>query len=83
MPTSEFPRERLSAAEGLGLVTLMREAGIVSSNGDGFRAIGQGGVTVNGEKVTDPKTLLSEADFADGGIIIKKGKKTYHRVVLV
>ena len=82
VPTSELGRARL-AGEGLGLASLMREAGIVASNGDGFRAIQQGGVTLNGEKVTDPKRVLAEADFPDGSLIIKKGKKTYHRVVLV
>jgi len=68
--------------EGLGLAALMKQAGIVSSNSDAFRAIGQGGVTLNGEKIIDPKKMLTESDFPDGSAIIKKGKKTYHRVVL-
>ena len=82
VPASELARARL-AGDGIGLVALMREAGIVSSNGDGFRAIQQGGVALNGEKVTDTKRALTEADFPDGSLLVKKGKKTYHRVVLV
>ena len=82
VPTSELERGRLSG-EGIGLVTLMREIGIVSSNSDGFRAIEQGGVSLNGEKITDAKRTLCEDDFMGGSIIIRKGKKTYHRVMLV
>ena len=82
VPTTELERGRL-AGEGLGLVTLLRETGLVSSNGEGFRAIEQGGITLNGEKIPDPKKLLFEDDFPEGSMVIKKGKKTYHRVVLV
>ena len=82
VPTSDLDKDRLKDEE-LGLVTLMREIGIVTSNGEGLRAIQQGGVTINGEKVTDPKLILTESVFQDGSLLIKKGKKIYHRVVLV
>jgi tyrosyl-tRNA synthetase len=82
VPTSDLDRDRLKDEE-LGLVTIMREVGLVSSNGEGFRAIQQGGVTLNGEKVSDAKTILSENDFPDGSALIKKGKKSYCRVVLI
>ena len=81
-PTFELDRGQL-AGEGIGLATLMRQAGISGSNSEAFRAIGQGGVTLNGEKITDPKKMLTEDDFPDGSVIIRKGKKTYYRVVLV
>jgi tyrosyl-tRNA synthetase len=68
------------AGEGIGIVNLMREIGLVSSNGEGFRAIEQGGVTVDGEKVTDPKRSLTAEDFKAGSILIRRGKKTYRRV---
>jgi len=38
---------------------------------------------LNGEKITDTKKILSEEDFPGGSVIIKKGKKSYHRVTLV
>jgi len=82
VPMSELAKGRL-AGEGLGLVTLMRETGIVSSNSDAFRAIDQGGVTLNGEKITDPKRMLTGEDFPNGSALIRKGKKIYHRVILV
>jgi len=82
VPTSDLDKDRLSDEE-IGLVTLMREVGLAASNGEAFRAIQQGGVAINGEKVTDPKKILKEDDFPDGSLLIKKGKKTYHRVILV
>jgi len=82
VPTYELKREAL-AGEGLGLVTLMRQTGISSSNGEAFRAIGQGGVTLNGEKIIDPKKTLTEKDFPDGSALIRKGKKVYMRVLLI
>ncbi|MDR3224956.1 MAG: tyrosine--tRNA ligase, partial [Clostridiales Family XIII bacterium] len=62
MPTYEIDRGRL-AGDGVGIVNLIREAGLVDSNKDGFRAIEQGGLTIDGEKITDPKRFLQEADF--------------------
>ncbi|MDR1292260.1 MAG: tyrosine--tRNA ligase [Clostridiales Family XIII bacterium] len=81
-PTFELSRDRL-AGEGIGIVNLMREAGLVESNKDGFRAIEQGGLTIDGDKVTDAKLHLHEGDFPEGSILIRRGKKKYCRVVLV
>jgi tyrosyl-tRNA synthetase len=82
VPTHDLDRDRLKG-EGVGIVNLIREAGLVDSNKDGFRAIEQGGLTIDGEKVTDPKMFLREDDFPEGQILIRRGKKKYCRVVLV
>jgi len=82
VPTTELPRS-LFAGEGMGVVNLIREIGLVPSNGEGFRTIQQGGLIIDDVKVQDAKRFLTEMDFTDGSILIKKGKKTYHRVVLV
>ena len=82
MPTTEISRARLRAEGGVGVVALLRETGLAQSNGEGIRAIQQGGVTVDDVKVTDPKQTLTEADFSDGGVLIRKGKKTWRRVQL-
>jgi tyrosyl-tRNA synthetase len=82
VPTSELARSRFEG-EGIGLVNLIREIGLVPSNGEGFRTIQQGGLLLGDEKVTDPKRVLTTADFADGSVLIRKGKKIYHRVKLV
>jgi tyrosyl-tRNA synthetase len=81
-PTFELPRDRL-AGDGIGVVNLIREAGLVDSNKDGFRAIDQGGLTIDGDKVDDPKRHLREEDFPNGSILIRRGKKKYCRVTLV
>jgi tyrosyl-tRNA synthetase len=82
VPTSDIARDRLTG-EGIGIVDLIREIGLVSSNGEGFRTIEQGGLVVDGEKITDAKRFLTEDDFKEGSILIRKGKKKYHRVQIV
>ena len=67
-------------AEGKGIVAIMKETGLVPSNGEGFRTIEQGGLSINDEKVTNTKLVLTAADFKDGYIILKKGKKTFLKV---
>ena len=68
-------------AEGIGVVALIKQAGLVPSNGEGFRTIEQGGLTMNGEKVTDPKMLIKPEDVGEG-IVFRKGKKTFLKVTL-
>ena len=56
-------------------------AKLIPSKGEGRRLIQQGGVLVDGEKVTDPKAVLT-VDALNKGVVIKKGKKVYHKVTL-
>lgn len=76
MPTTEM---ELTEAE-YGLLDLMLTAKLIPSKGEGRRLIQQGGVSVNDEKITDVAYMVS-ADALREGIIIKKGKKVYHRVI--
>ena len=62
----------------IGLLDLMSKGGLISSNGEGRRLIQQGGVSVDGEKVTDPSTKITEAQL-ENGVVIKKGKKVFHK----
>ncbi len=68
--------------EGKGLVSLVKELGLASSNGDARRTIEQGGLSVNGAKVTDPRTNITMDDFRDGEILIQKGKKKFVKVTV-
>ena len=79
VPTKQFDAARFEG-EGLGLATLMKEAGLASSNGEAMRAIEQGGVSVNGEKVTDKRMNVTASMFEDGALMIKKGKKTFMKI---
>lgn len=77
IPASEFE------GEGKGIVSLIAELKLVSSKGDGFRTIEQGGLTIDDVKVTDTKLMVTKDMFKDGTILIKKGKKTFHLVELI
>lgn len=81
MPTTAFSRDDF-AGEGMGLINLIKELGLVKSNGEGFRTVEQGGLSINGEKVADAKMKITADNFDDGKLILKKGKKTFHVVKL-
>jgi tyrosyl-tRNA synthetase len=81
IPTTKMDAA-LFAGDGMGIVNLIREIGLVSSNGEGFRTIQQGGLLVKGEKVTDAKMLINADDFEEGKLLIQKGKKIFHMVEL-
>lgn len=61
--------------EGLGIVTFIKELGLVPSNREGFMTIEQGGLKLDGEKVTDKKMMITCETFKDGKLLVEKGKK--------
>ena len=65
----------------VGLLAAMVAAGLCGSNREARQLVQQGGVLVDGEKVTDPKAVLT-VDALNKGVVIKKGKKVYHKVML-
>ena len=77
MPVSEI--SAADAAEEMGLLTLLVKAGIAPSNGEARRLVQQGGISIDGEKMTDPSVKLTVKE----GMVIKKGKKVFRKVVLV
>jgi tyrosyl-tRNA synthetase len=79
IPTTKLD-EALFAGDGMGIVNLIREIGLVPSNAEGFRTIQQGGLLVKGEKVTDAKRMVAASDFEEGKLLIQKGKKIFHLV---
>ena len=84
--SADMPTTTLAAddfADGaIGILSLMVKAGLAASNGEARRLVQQGGVSVNDAKVIDPTLTIAAADFGDDGLIIKKGKKVYHKVIL-
>ena len=76
MPTTELDVPN----EGLQLLDAMVAAGLITSKGEGRRLIEQGGVTVDGEKVSDVYLVLSKDKLTEG-VKIKKGKKVFHKIV--
>lgn len=63
------------------VLSLMIKAGMIKSNGEGRRLIQQGGISVNDKKITDVFTAVSKDDIANG-IVVKKGKKVFHKFTL-
>ncbi|WP_294800512.1 tyrosine--tRNA ligase [uncultured Eubacterium sp.] len=63
------------------VLSLMIKAGMIKSNGEGRRLIQQGGISVNDEKITDVFTAVSKDDLVNG-IVVKKGKKVFHKFTL-
>lgn len=83
--TADMPSTEVAAADmegGMGILDLMLLARLIPSKGEGRRLVQQGGVSVNDEKVTDPTLVIDAARFTDGTLIIKKGKKVYHKMIL-
>mgnify|MGYP002225326207 FL=1 len=80
MPSTKLDAELVKDG-GVGLLAAMVAAGLCGSNREARQLVQQGGVLVDGEKVTDPKAVLT-VDSLNKGIVIKKGKKVYHKVVL-
>jgi len=79
IPTTSYPASRF--AEGIDIITMMCDAKLASSRSDARRTIQQGGVTVNNKKVENFDLVLTDKDFEDGAILIRKGKKSYHRFI--
>ena len=65
----------------IDIVGVVAAAGLTTSRSEARRAVEQGGVTVDGEKVTDIKTVYTKADFVGEGKVVKRGKKSFKRVV--
>ena len=65
----------------VGLLAAMVAAGLCGSNREARQLVQQGGVLVDSEKVTDPKAALT-VEALNKGVVIKKGKKVYHKVTL-
>ena len=79
MPTTEL--EEADFVEGnIDILSMLVKAGLVSSRSEARRAVEQGGASVDGEKVTDIKAVFEKKAFEGDGLILKKGKKKFHRL---
>ena len=81
MPTAELTAEDLRDGV-VDIVTILHKSGLVPSRSEGRRAVEQGGVVVDGEKVDDFKQTYTPEQLAGDGIIVKRGKKNFRRVVM-
>ena len=79
MPTSEISAEDFTD-DKIDIVTLLVKAELAKTRNEGRRAVEQGGVSVDGEKITDPKYAVEKAAFGEDGIVLKKGKKNFKKI---
>lgn len=80
-----MPSTKLDQAifeEGVDILTLLTELGLASSRSEGRRLVQQGGIALGDERVDEIERLIKLEDFSDGELIVRKGKKVYHRAIL-
>ncbi|MCQ2506822.1 MAG: tyrosine--tRNA ligase [Lachnospiraceae bacterium] len=82
MPTTTITDADFAEHSTLDILSLLTKSGLTPSRSEARRAVEQGGVTVNGEKETNAKAEYAKEAFAGDGIVIKKGKKSFHRFIL-
>ena len=84
--TANMPSTALDAGQftdgKIGVLTLLVACGLCASNGEARRLVQQGGIAVNDQKVTAADAMLAQDAFAGEGVVIKKGKKVFHRAYL-
>ncbi len=80
MPSTQLDSADLGD-EGINIIDAMIKAGLCSSRGEARRLIEQGGVSVDDIKITAPQHIIPVADFDKGYVIIKKGKKVFHKII--
>lgn len=84
--TDNMPQTEIFANDftdgGIGILDLLVKITIVPSKAEGRRVVTQGGLSIDGEKITDPNYIVKTADFEKGYIVVKKGKKVFHKIIL-
>ena len=81
MPTAELAQEDFTDGT-IDMISVLCKSGLVQSRSEGRRAIEQGGVMIENEKVTDVKAVFGKDTFAGEGAVVKRGKKNFRKVVL-
>ncbi len=81
MPSTDLSADDLTDGS-IGILDLMLKVELIPSKGEGRRLVQQGGVSLDDVKLSDPAHQITTADFEKGYVVIKKGKKVFHRVNL-
>ena len=78
IPSTQMDSVKFEA--GMGLLDLLLELGLIPSKAEGRRLIQQNGIAVQDVTVTDVNTVITLESFTDHSLMIRKGKKVFHRV---
>ena len=81
MPKTVLTEDKFTDGK-IGVLSLLVACGLASSNGEARRLVQQGGVTVNDVKVETPDAEFDKSVFKGDGVVIRKGKKVFHRATL-
>ena len=81
---ADMPSVTLTADDfkdgSIDIVSVLVKSGLVTSRNEGRRAVEQGGVAVDGEKITDVQTTIPEEKFDGEGVVVRRGKKNFRKV---
>ncbi len=80
MPTTQL--DKAEVTDGIGILTLLVKTGLAPSNAEARRLVQGGGISVDDEKIDDPKQVVQLSSFDKGHVIIKKGKKVFHKALV-
>jgi tyrosyl-tRNA synthetase len=80
VPATTIPQGRL--ATGVPVIDLLVETGLAASKSAARRLIQQGGASLNGTRVANLEAVVTSAELHDGALLLRAGKKHYHRVVV-
>lgn len=80
IPSSSIRLERLRS--GISVVDLLTEVGLTSSKSEARRLIEQGGAYINQKRINEVETIIRESDLIDNVLLLRTGKKRYHRVYI-
>ncbi len=82
MPTTALKAEQFAEDRTITVIDILVAASLAKSKGEARRLIEQGGITVDDERVMDIAKAVSKADFEKGHVLVKKGKKVFHKIVI-
>ena len=80
MPSTSVDYELVE--KGLNILDALSLTGLASSKGEGRRLIQQGGVSVSNDRISTIEHTIVPDDFTDNELIIRRGKKVYHKLIL-
>ena len=81
MPTCELSEEDF-ADDNIDILTVLTKSGLAASRSEARRNVEQGGVSVDGTQIKDIKAVFAKDQFAGDGVVVKRGKKNFKKVIL-
>lgn len=83
---ADMPTATLTDADfqegNIDILSILVKSGLVPTRNEGRRAVEQGGVSVDGEKISDIKTLFTKEQLSSDGVVVKRGKKNFRKVIV-